>query len=170
VSLDASTVPPVRIASAANAVLVGWLREAMDRPTGRLWARRRVPVAALRCHPDLCDRLDAMAYGLPDVRTRFVGGMPVLVHDNGVAFAVAAGTSWVSLRLPPHVYSALIRSEWGRRGLEGDWVDVDPWLTDMESREGLARLRGWCRAAHDYAGELAPPPRARRPQPRRRPR
>jgi hypothetical protein len=111
---------------------------------------------SLRCHPDLCDRLEALAHGLPDTRSRFVGGMPLLVNEGGVVFAVAGGTSWVSLRLPPRVHSAVVRSEWGRRGLEGDWIDVDPWLTDMESREALARLRGWCRAAHDYAAELAP--------------
>jgi hypothetical protein len=166
-------VPLVRIASVANATLVDWLRKATNRPTGRLWARRRVPMEALRCHPDLCDRLESMAHGLPDTRTRFVGGMPLLVRSGGVVFAVAAGTSWVALRLPLHVHTALVRSEWGLRGIEGDWVDVDPWLTDMESREGLARLRGWTRAAHDYAGELAPAPRSarspRRPRgPRRR--
>lgn len=145
----------MRIATDANATLVGWLREETERPRGRLRARRRARMEALRCHPDLCDRLEATADGLPGTRTRYVGGMPLLVHPSGVAFGLAAGTSWLALRLPTRVHSAVMRSEWGRRGLEGEWIDIDPWLTDIPSGEGLRRLRGWCRAAHAHAAEVA---------------
>jgi hypothetical protein len=144
----------VRIATGENAALVGWLREATKQPRGRLRARRQVRSEELRCHPDLCDRLEATADGLPGARTRYVGGMPLLVHQSGVAFGLAAGTSWLALRLPTHVHSAVIRSEWGRRGLEGEWIDIDPWLTDIPSGEGLRRLRGWCRAAYAHASEI----------------
>ena len=149
---------PVRIAPSANAAVATWLREATQRPKGRLRSRRRVRMEDLRCHPDLCDRLEAMAEGLAGTRTRYVGGMPLLVHPNGVVFGLAAGTSWLALRLPPHVHSAVVRSTWGRRGLEDDWIDIDPWLTDMPAREGLRQLRGWCRAAYAHAAWVAAMP------------
>jgi hypothetical protein len=43
-----------------------------------------------------------------------------------------------------------VRTKWGTRELGGDWVDVDPWLTDMASRDGTRRLRGWCNTSYDY--------------------
>ena len=143
----------MRLGTDANRALTRWLREALDRPRGRLWTRRRVPPERQRCHPDLLDRLHSIAEGLP-TRTRYVGGIPMLVHPQGVVFAVAAGTTWLVLRLPPHVHTAIVRGEWGLRGLEGDWVDVDPWLTDMPPHDGLSRLRGWCRAAYAHAGQV----------------
>ncbi len=148
------------IATSANTAVEAWLREAAERPTGRLRGRRRVRIEELRCDPDLCDRLEAMADGLSGTRNRYVSGMPLLLHPNGVAYGLAAGTSWLALRLPSHVHSAVTRSTWGLRGLEGDWIDVDPWLTDFPAREGLNRLRGWCRAAYAHAAWVAamPPP------------
>lgn len=152
----AFSLPAVRIRTAANATVVSWLREATDRPSGRLWARRRVAIDAQRCHPELLDRLQTLAEQLPGSRLRFVGGIPLLVHPGGVVYAMAAGQSWLVLRLPTHVHTAIVRSEWGHRGLLGDWVDVDPWLTDLPPRDGLSRVRGWALAAYSYAGELTP--------------
>jgi hypothetical protein len=146
----------VRIATAVNTTVASWLREAISRPSGRLWARRRVAVESQRCHPELLDRLRTLSEQLPGTRLRFVGGLPVLVHPGGVVFVIAAGQNWMMLRLPTHVHSAVVRSEWGNRGLLGDWVDVDPWLTDMPPRDGLSRVRGWALAAYSYAAELAP--------------
>lgn len=146
----------MRIATPANASVAAWLREATERPTGRLWARRRVDAEAQRCHPELLDRLRTLAEQLPGTRLRFIVGIPVLVHPGGVVFAVAGGQSWISLRLPTHVHSAVVHSEWGHRGLTGDWTDIDPWLTDMPPRDALSRVRGWARAAYSYAGELSP--------------
>ena len=166
-SLDGSTLPLVRIATAANAARARWLREAPDRPTGRVWARRRVRIEVQRCHPDLLERLRDLVEQLPDTTIRFVGGIPVVGHPGGVVFAMAASQSWVMLRLPTHVHSVVVHSEWGNRGLTGDWVDVDPWLTDIEPYEALSRVRGWVRAAYEYAGELAPPPRTSSRLPRR---
>ena len=148
------SVPGVWLRPEANAALVEWLRATTDRPRGRLWTRRRIPPAQMRCHADLLKRLEALAARLPDVRTRFVCGMPCLIAPGGAAFAIAAGTTWIMLRLPTHVHSAVIRSEWGTRGLEGDWIDVDPWLSDLPTRDGLSRLRGWCRAAYEHVGPL----------------
>ena len=147
---------PVRIATTANASVTGWLREATDRPSGRLWTRRRVKPQKLRCHPELLGRLRTLAEQLPGTRLRFVSGIPLLAHRGGIAFAVAGGQSWLMLRLPTHVHSAVVRSEWGNRGLTGDWIDVDPWLTDMPPQDALSRVRGWARAAYSYAGELSP--------------
>jgi hypothetical protein len=153
----------VRLGIAANADIGNWLRAQTHRPRGRLWTRRKVPLQDLRCHPDLCERLDELAHGLPGVRVRYVGGLPILVHPGGVVFAVGGGTTWSALRLPPRVHTAIIRSEWGLRGLEGEWIDVDPWLSDIPRHDGLRRLRGWSRAAYDHAAELAP---MRAPAPR----
>ena len=146
----------MRIAPSANATLAGWLEEATDRSARRLWARRRVSVEAQRCHPELLGRLTTLAEQLPGTRLRFVAGIPILVHPGGVVFAVAGGQNWLMFRLPTHVHTAVVRSEWGHRGLGDDWIDVDPWLTDMPPRDGLSRVRGWALAAYSYAGELAP--------------
>jgi hypothetical protein len=73
-----------------------------------------------------------------------------------VVFAVAAGSTWFALRLPPHVHSAVVRGDWGTRGLRDEWVDIDPWLSDVSRHAALRRLRGWSLAAYEHAGELAP--------------
>jgi hypothetical protein len=158
-----------------NEALLDWIADQADPPVRRIWSRRRVPIEALRCHPDLCDRLESSAAGLPGVRLRYLLGLPVLLHANGVAFGVASGTTWLALRIPELGQRVVVRSQWGTRGLDSGWVDVDPWLSDLTSHEGTSRLRGWARAAHEHAGELwAPPPRRlgaparppRRPPPR----
>jgi hypothetical protein len=143
----------VRLANQPNAGVLAWIRDTTKPTPRRLWARRRIPVEAMRCHPDLCDRLEAISTGLGG-RLRYVAGLPVLVQANNAIFAIAAGTSWIALRLPPHGQSAVVRSEWGRRGLDDEWIDVDPWLGSMPSRDGVRRLQGWCRASAAYAGEL----------------
>jgi hypothetical protein len=152
-----------------NDGLLDWIADQADPPVRRIWSRRRVPVDALRCHPDLCDRLESSASGLPGVRLRYIVGLPVLLHANGVAFAIASGTTWIALRIPQIGQRAVIRSQWGRRGLDGEWVDVDPWITDLPAREGTSRLRGWTRAAHAHAGELWSRRSDRRAPSRRRP-
>ncbi len=142
----------MRLSIDANDTIVTWIRE-LDRQPGWMRPRRRIPIERLRCHPDLCDRLESIAEGLP-ARLRYVAGLPVLIHPNSVIFAIAGGTSWAALRLPEHAHSAVARSTWGRRGLEDDWGDVDPWLTEVPAREGLSRLTGWCHAACEHARAL----------------
>jgi hypothetical protein len=159
----------VRVKPSHNEDIVPWLTEQIDRPPRRLRARRGVPMDDLRCHPDLCDRVSALADGLPNVRLRYVAGLPLLVHPNGVVFAVGAGTTWIAVRIPRSAHGAVVRSQWGQRGLEGEWIDVDPWMTDVSAHDGLRRLRGWARAAYDHGTELAGlGPRAR-PGPPARP-
>lgn len=108
----------------------------------------------LRCHPDLVERLHEAAADLP-ASSLMVRGLPALVHPNGLAFAVAAGTSFVLLRLPPDMRRDVQRSG-GTADVAGDpdWVDVEPWL-DLPNPQPTARLGEWMARAHTYAGTVA---------------
>jgi hypothetical protein len=119
----------VRYRIPPNDRLLDWIADQADPPVGRIRSRRRVPNDALRCHPDLRDRLESSAAGLPGVRLRYVLGLPVLLHANGVIFGVASGNTWIALRIPELGQRAVLRSRWGTRGLGADWVDVDPWIS-----------------------------------------
>jgi hypothetical protein len=152
----------VNITIPANEMLLDWLTEQLERPPRRFRTRRHVSTDALRCHPDLCDRLHLLAKSLPGTEAGYVAGLPVLTHPNAVVFGIAGGTSWLALRLPRHAHGAVFRSEWGARGLGGEWIDIDPWMTDVEAYEGVRRLRGWSRAAFDHAAELVRPTRPSR--------
>jgi hypothetical protein len=134
-----------------------WIRDQARDDPRVLRTQRRPRVEDLRCHPDLCARLAACAADLPEVTQRYLCGFPVLVTNHGVVFGVAAGTAWMALRLPAIAAGAVVRTRWGPRELGGDWVDVDPWLTDMPSWAGTRRLFGWCHTAHDHAA--SPPTR-----------
>jgi hypothetical protein len=144
-----------------NDRLLDWIADQADPPSRRVRLQRRVPNGMLRCHPDLRDRLEACAAGLPGVRLRYLVGLPVLFHANGVAFGVASGTTWIAMRIPELGQRAVVRSRWGTRGLGGDWIDVDPWITELPAHEGTSRLRGWARAAYAHAGDLSGPPTRR---------
>jgi hypothetical protein len=52
----------------------------------------------LHCHPDLIEHLVALGGSYVACY-----GLPVLVHENGIAFAFAQGTSTLLLRLPPAI-------------------------------------------------------------------
>jgi hypothetical protein len=106
----------------------------------------------LRCHPDLAERFEEAA----DRWTTpvYMYGLPVLVHPNGIAFAVATGTSFVLLRLPRAMRDDLERSNWDPEGLDDpDWVDVEPWL-DLPGAEARFRLAQWISRASEHAGSL----------------
>jgi hypothetical protein len=140
----------VKIDEASQPVFATWIREQARQAPRSLRTQRRPATEDLRCHPDLCDRLDAVASELPGVKERYVCGFPVLLQTDGTVFGIAAGTSWMALRLPSIARGAVVRTRWGARGLGGDWVDVDPWLTDLAARDGTRRLRGWCHAAYEH--------------------
>ena len=142
-----------------NPTFEAWMREQAHREPRTLRTHQRARTEDLRCHPDLCERLHALAEDLPAGRFRYVCGFPILVHDNGVVFAVAAGTTWMALRIPDRGHGAVERTRWGTRGLGADWVDADPWLPQAHPSVGLRRARGWARAAYDHAERLVPPPR-----------
>lgn len=81
-------------------------------------------------------------------------GLPVLVHPNGIAFAVATGTSFVLLRLPVAMRGGLKRSSWDSRDLaDPDGVDVEPWL-DLPEPEPRLRLAQWISRAFEHAATL----------------
>jgi hypothetical protein len=137
-----------------NDAFLAWLTDQADPPVKRIWARRRVRSEAMRAHADLCDRLASSAAQLPATKLRYLAGFPVLIHPNGVAFGVAAGTTWIAYRIPALGQRVVLRSQWGARGLDAAWVDVDPWISSLPAYEGTSRVRGWARAAYTHAGEL----------------
>ena len=108
----------------------------------------------LRCHPDLVERMQEAAADLP-ASSLMVMGLPAFVHSNGLAFAVAAGTSLVLLRLPPNMRHDVQRAG-GASEVSGDpdWVDVEPWL-DLPNPRPTARLGEWMARAHTHAGTVA---------------
>jgi hypothetical protein len=148
----------VRIDRDKNPTFEAWIREQAHREPRTLRTRHRTRTEDLRCHPDLCERLHTLVEDLPAGRFRYLCGFPILTHDNGVVFAVAAGTTWMALRIPDGGHGAVERTRWGTRGLGADWVDADPWLSGLPADSGLRRARGWARAAYDHAERLVSPP------------
>ena len=140
----------MRIEESDQEAFVSWIREQARNEPRTLRTQRRPRVEDLRCHPDLCERLHATLPDIPGAQQRYVCGFPVLLHADGLVFGIAAGTSWMALRLPAIARGAVVRTRWGTRGLGGDWIDVDPWLADAPSRDGTRRLHGWCHAAYEY--------------------
>ena len=132
-----------------NAAFLAWAGELLDVEPHRIRLRRWAGAATIRCHPELLGRLDAITTGLPHVQLAYLDGLPVLVHPHLRAFGVAAGTRWLALRVPANAHGAVERSGLGRRGLGGDWIDVDPWLSGEATTIGTRRVRGWCAAAYD---------------------
>ncbi len=136
-----------------NAAFLSWAADLLDVEPRRIRLRRWAGADTIRCHPELLDRLDAITAGLPRVQIAYLDGLPVLVHPTMTAFGVAAGTRWLALRVPGNAHGAVERSGLGRRGLGGDWIDVDPWLIDTPTPLGTRRVRGWTAAAYTRAGE-----------------
>jgi hypothetical protein len=106
----------------------------------------------LHAHPDLLERL-AEAGAALDARLVAAYGVPLLVHRNGVIFALAYGTSAVLLRLPMRLQTGVITSRWAYR-LGAEWIAADAWLSDVPRRDGTERLREWCHWAFQHAQQL----------------
>jgi hypothetical protein len=153
----------VRLPPESNAAFLAWAAELLDLDPDprRVRLRRWAGADTIRCHPELLDRLDTITTGLPRVQVAYLDGLPVLLHPTMTAFGVAAGTRWLALRIPPNAHGAVQRSGFGARGLGGDWIDVDPWLSDAATPIGTHRVRGWCATAYIRAGEQAPTAAAR---------
>ena len=123
-------------------------------------ARPSTPAAAgddidefeLHAHPDVLERLAEAGAGL-DAQLVAAYGVPLLVHRNGVIFALAYGTSAVLLRLPARLHSRVITARWAS-GVGPEWLAADAWLSDLSRREGTERIREWCSWAYQYAQEL----------------
>ncbi|MCJ7670787.1 MAG: hypothetical protein MUP67_01905 [Acidimicrobiia bacterium] len=146
----------MRIDETDQETFASWIREQARVEPRTLRTQRRSRPEDLRCHPDLCERLRVTLVDLPGAKQRYLCGFPVLLHGDGLVFAVAAGTSWLALRLPPIATGAVMHTRWGTRGLGDDWTDVDPWLADIPARDGTRRLRGWCHAAYEYTAPGIP--------------
>ena len=136
---------------AANASILRFLEAGAEPASSeRSRADPRPHGWELRCHPDLAERLSEAA-GALQASLLYSYGLPVLVHPNGVAFAVATGTSFVLLRLPMGEREDLQRSQWDSDGLDDpEWIDVEPWL-DLPEPEPRRRLGRWISRAFEYA-------------------
>jgi hypothetical protein len=113
--------------------LDAWLRREHDvAPEG--WADEP-PLQELRCHPDLVERLGSLVRPLRPRRV-FVAGCPVIHHPSGPPFTAALGTS------------TLLVFE------DGDWVEADPWLSDVTFLKGTDQLRHRLQRASEAVGRV----------------
>jgi hypothetical protein len=108
------------------------------------------PDDALRCHPDLVERLASLGRARRDVRRTFVAGCPVLHHPAGPPFAAAFGTAGLVVRtrerlgaLDPGVTTT---------GLDDAWRDLDPWAADVTFTRATDLLRDALARAYDAIG------------------
>jgi hypothetical protein len=115
---------------------------------------------SLSTHPDLCERVEEINAAAGGLATfRYLYGKPVLLAENGVIVAFAAGTHIFCVRLPagecdprlfpvtrePPSTDPLLQRK--RRELEAltadDWTRLDPYTVNVPKEEGLQ-----CLAAH----------------------
>jgi hypothetical protein len=93
----------------------------------------------MHTHPDLVSRLSEISKPLPGTRRVWVGGAPVVHHVSGPAIAVAIGTSWLVIRSGQP--AGALGTGFRTFGLDGAWVDLDPWTHDVAFARGLDLLR-----------------------------
>jgi hypothetical protein len=108
----------------------------------------------LSTHPDLCERVKE-AGAAAGGEFRYLYGKPVLVAENGVIVAFAAGTHIFCVRLPradcgvlavtredePSTQPLLRRKQLQREALVArEWTRVDPWAVALPKDEGLDAL------------------------------
>ena len=108
----------------------------------------------LGCQPDLVLRLAEVSRPVGVTRRRFVAGCPVIEHPRGRPIAAAAGTAWLAVRsgMPA---GALRRAQPDAPGLDGDWVELDPWAADASFARTLDLLRAHVATAYDLAEKAA---------------
>lgn len=126
--------------------------ERQAKPGRPQYAMYDIDEYELHTHPDLIERLEVAAAGL-DAPMVAAYGVPVLLHRDGVIFAVAYGMSALIFRLPADLQSHIIPARW-TYDIGAEWVSADAWLSNLSSREGTTRIRGWCRGAYEYAERL----------------
>jgi hypothetical protein len=107
------------------------------------------PLAALRCHPDLVDRLAQIARPVCGTTCVFVAGAPVVAHRNGRAIAAAWSMDWLAVRsdLP----AGAITSTWAADDLLAPWQCLDPWAADVAFAKSTDLLRMHVRRAYELA-------------------
>jgi hypothetical protein len=133
-----------------NEGLLAFLRGRARRGTPSQWD---VDDYELHTHPDLIERLTEAA-GWTRAEMCAAYGCPVLVHPNGVVFALALGMRALFFRLPPELRGGLRQAEVDP-GIGVDWVAVEAWPADLTGAEGTRRVKQWCRRAYEHAGSLA---------------
>jgi hypothetical protein len=141
----AMTSMPLLPELAQNAALLDYRRAqrlpARDWPLGE-WE--------LNTHPDLMERLAKLA---PDQTLYNVYGVPALASE-GIAAAVAIGTSWLLVRLPS-IPEDLEAGDPLPPLTDQDWMSVNPWQIQLSTVEGTRRLSDVIRSALDHARSLA---------------
>jgi hypothetical protein len=141
---------------AENASLLAYLRSRAVVPTPAQPSPWDLDEYELHTHPDLTERLLLVAEGVPH-RLVPCYGVPVLVHPNGVAFAVGYSLNHLLLRLPVVPDDVELREPLPGFPPDPSWHPVDAWQTELVTAEGIARLRAWCRRAFDEAERLGRP-------------
>jgi hypothetical protein len=109
----------------------------------------------LSTHPDLCERIEALAAAAGGT-FGYLYGKPVVVADRGVIVAFGAGTHIFCLRLPreecgpivvtpedpPARHPLLRRKQLERQALvAGGWTRVDPWADAASNALAAALTR-----------------------------
>ena len=104
----------------------------------------------LHTHPDLCDRLLALADGVGGVTAVGVYGIPCLIDGDRAIRVFARGTSSLWLSAPAASRAALGPDEsWPAPELGPSWIRLDAWQTVRPSNVGTAWLRALVSAAFD---------------------
>jgi hypothetical protein len=148
-------VDPLRLRRPENVAVLGYL-EIEQLPSRREsespWI---VDGYALLTHPDLCERVEALA-ATADGAFGYLYGRPVVVGSDDVVVAFGAGTHIFCLRLPREECGSLVVTREDeparhlllrRKQLElqalvaGEWTRVEPWADEAASALAAALTR-----------------------------
>jgi hypothetical protein len=134
---------------AANREVLAIIETMADRRTGRSSSPWDIDDFVLHSHPDLSERMEEAAGGLPG-GGRYVGvrGHAALIDPDRVIRVVAIGMSGLAIRIRDEGIRADIarHSRFTWTGFGPDWVGADAWPVDLSLEDGTARLRGWLAA------------------------
>jgi hypothetical protein len=123
--------------TALDPTLLAWLTRPDHEPIAG-WAPEP-PLDDLRCHPDLIARVAEVARPVRGTARTFVAGCPVIHHSAGRPIAAAAGTRWFAVRSAEP--AGALRVAEPRADLGAEWVELDPWASDMSFAKALDLLR-----------------------------
>ncbi len=102
----------------------------------------------LRTHPDLCERLVALAEDVAGAAGTGLYGIACLADSDGSVRAIARGTSTLYLRLPADARATVLAEDAVEAPELGpDWVRLDAWQTVRPLAVGTERLHGLVAAA-----------------------
>ena len=135
-----------RESTGLQAALVEWLTRADHEPV-RGWEGEPA-LDELRCHPDLIERLSAVARPVTGTARVFVAGCPVVHHPQGRPIAAAAGTGWLVVRSDGPA-GALAEPHPPELGSE--WIALAPFPADVAFARGIDLLRSHVVRAYELA-------------------